>query len=368
MIDLSEPGTLDQLRLDPIRFLRDLATPAVVDEAQLEPQLLVWVKRVVDERDGRPAQFVLTGSARLGRTALGGSDPLAGRAVRLQMSGLTEQERARILDPAVHRLFIDDLERARALSDDDGWLRGGLPGVPGVLRPASAAVWERSCAEYVEAVVPLGAASGRVDHARLMRAFRYFAANPGQLLNIGRAANDLSVTAATVRSYLEQLEASFLLQRAEAHRPAEHKVLTAHPRVYATDTGLASWAMRVIDQPPTPVQLGSLLENRVATALSASIDWRPDRILLRHWRDERAKNEVDLLAIHPDGRTVAIEVKAAVSVSPSDTSGLVAYAAANRDHFHRGVLVYQGERVVDLSPPNLPARSIVAIPIGHLLG
>jgi uncharacterized protein len=368
VIDLSEPGTLDQLRLDPLRFLRDLATPAVIDEAQLEPQVLVWVKRVVDDRDGRPAQFVLTGSARLGRTGLGGSNPLAGRALRLQMWGLTEQERAGNLSPAVHRLFSGDFESDHAVEIDDGWLRGGLPGLPGVLRPAAAAVWERGCADYVESVVPLGAASGRVDHARLMRAFRYFASNPGQLLNIGRAANDLTIAAPTVRAYLEQLEASFLLQRAEAHRPAEHKVLTAHPRVYATDTGLAAWAMRVVEQPPTPSQLGSLLENRVATALSASIDWRPDRIIMRHWRDDRAQNEVDLLAIHPDGRTVPIEVKAAVTVSPSDASGLVSYATGNPDHFHRGVLVYQGERLIDLSAPGRPARSIVAVPVGRLIG
>jgi hypothetical protein len=32
---------------------------------------------------------------------------------------------------------------------------------------------------YVEATIPLGATTTRVDHGRLLRLFRYLAANPG---------------------------------------------------------------------------------------------------------------------------------------------------------------------------------------------
>ena len=49
------------------------------------------VKRRVD-RDRTNGAFVLTGSSRLGRTQLGGSDPLAGRAARLRLSPMTHGE------------------------------------------------------------------------------------------------------------------------------------------------------------------------------------------------------------------------------------------------------------------------------------
>ena len=40
------------------------------------------------------------------------------------------------------------------------------------------------------------------------------------------------------------LEACFLLFRVEAERPSEHKVVIAHPRLFATDVGFAAWAAR----------------------------------------------------------------------------------------------------------------------------
>jgi predicted AAA+ superfamily ATPase len=367
-LDLSDPGLIESIRLNPVRYLAELPIPTILDEAQLLPELPVWVKRVVDDRNGAVGQFILTGSARLGRHQLGGSDPLAGRSVRLRMWPMTPGERVGNLTPVAERLFDDDLPSlgsGRTVGAE--WQRGGLPGLPGVLSPGDSPAWERAVGAYVEAVLPLGLSSSRVDQGRLLRAFRYLAANPGQQLNLGRMANDLQIKADTARSYLETLEACFLLFRAEAHRPAEHRVLTAHPRVYAGDVGLATWAARMADRAPTPLETGALLENDVAVALSATCEWGSHHIVVRHWRDERAKREVDLLLVHPDGRMVPIEVKAADRVGPADTAGLLAFAAANEATFHRGYLLYRGTRVVDLSPTGMPDRSIVAVPTDRLL-
>lgn len=367
-LDLTDPGLLAAIQLDPIRYLAALATPAIIDEAQLLPELAIWVKRIVDDRGGVAGQFILTGSARLGRHQLGGSDPLAGRSLRLRMWPLTQSERAGNLVPIAERLFSDAIPvfMSDVQSAPADWRRGGLPGMPGVLVPGDAGLWERALGAYVESVLPLGPTSSRVDLSRLMRAFRYLGSNPGQQLNIGRMANELQIKADTARSYLEALEACFLLFRAEAHRPAEHRVLTAHPRVYATDVGLATWAARMIDRPATPTEVGALLENDVAVTLASSCEWGPQHIVVRHWRDDRAKREVDLLLVHPDGRAVPIEIKSAEQVGPADTEGLLAFATANRPAFHRGYLIYQGQRVIDLSPPDMPDRSVVAVPVGYL--
>lgn len=367
-LDLSDPGLIESFRLNPVRYLADLPVPAIIDEAQLVPELPVWVKRVIDDRGGAVGQFILTGSARLGRHQLGGSDPLAGRSARLRMWPMTPGERAGNLAPVAERLFDDDLpDIVGRLPVGTDWQRGGLPGLPGVLSDGDSSAWERAVGTYVESVLPLGPTSSRVDQGRLLRAFRYLASNPGQQLNLGRMASDLQVKADTARSYLEALEACFLLFRAEAHRPAEHRVLTAHPRVYAADVGLATWALRLIDRAATPTEVGALLENEVAAALSATCEWGPQHIVVRHWRDERAKREVDLLLVHPDGRMVPIEVKAADHVGPADTAGLVAFATDNPAAFHRGYVLYQGAGVIDLSPPSLPDRSIVAVPADALL-
>ena len=377
-IDLTAPDAIAQLNVDPLRYLRSLPSPTIFDEAQLEPRLPLWVKLVVDERNGSPGQFILTGSARLGRDQLGGSDPLAGRAVRLRMWPFTTSELAAAPYASASRLFTPSpfvaavSERMANVpvrnNDRPAWLRGGLPGVPGVRMPGASHDWNAAMASYVESTIPLGLTTTRVDHSRLLRVFRYIATNPGQLLNLARAASELSMKAETVRSYIETLESSFLLFRTEAHRPAEHRVLTAHPRIFATDAGLSCWALGLADRNPSPLQLGSLLENRIAVELAASCGWANEGLTLRHWRDERSQREVDLLVVHPDGRMVAIEVKAAATVGPADTRGLTAFALAHREYFSGGYVAYEGSQIVDLSPRELPSGSILGVPSSVILG
>ena len=41
-IDLTLPDVIDHLNVDPLRFLRQPPSPAVIDEAQLAPQLPLW--------------------------------------------------------------------------------------------------------------------------------------------------------------------------------------------------------------------------------------------------------------------------------------------------------------------------------------
>jgi predicted AAA+ superfamily ATPase len=49
-LDLSDQAVRDTLRLDPNRFLASQPATCVLDEAQLEPELTLWVKRQVDQR------------------------------------------------------------------------------------------------------------------------------------------------------------------------------------------------------------------------------------------------------------------------------------------------------------------------------
>ena len=77
------------------------------------------------------------------------------------------------------------------------------------------------------------------------------------------------------------------------------------------------------------------------------------------------RGEVDLLLVHPDGRLVPIEVKASTSVGPGDTSGLLAFAAAHTEEYYRGIVIYDGRRVVDLTP-NDGSCEILAVPMSRL--
>ena len=363
-VDLADPNTLALLRIDPMRFLEALPSPAVIDEAQLEAQLPIWLKQIVDRRRA-PGQFVLTGSARLGRDQLGGSDPLAGRSVRMKMWSFTSGElRGRTTD-FLDRAFGEgwDLGPVRKASTPTNWF-GGLPGLSGVLRAGDSSQWEREMATYVESVLPLGVAGTRADLGRLLKTFRYLAANSGQILNTARAASELGARANTVRNHIDLLEACFLLFRVEAERPSEHKVVIAHPRLFASDVGLAAWAARAWDGPSTAVVLGSMTETIVAHDLVAAASAHRDRVVVRHWRDARNTHEVDLMLVHPDGRVVAVEVKASTSVGPGDARGLARFAASEPERLVRGIVIYEGSRVSTLSAPG--DHQILAVPRSSL--
>ena len=85
-LTLDDDLTLLSIRNDPAGVIRDLDC-AVIDEIQRAPQLLLAIKKSVDE-DRRPGRFLLTGSANLmalPRVA----DSLAGRMETLQLLPLS---------------------------------------------------------------------------------------------------------------------------------------------------------------------------------------------------------------------------------------------------------------------------------------
>ncbi len=357
VVDLSEPANLLAARNSPSTFLDRLALPCMINEVQLVPELTLAAKRLVDtqRRDGL---LVLTGSSRLGRAALGGSDPLAGRAVRLRLHPMTQGEIERRPVNVVDQLFDGTPSGAVPITHHDlieRVRRGGLPQV--ALRNRRSDSRTEYFAEYLEAVIE-HEDQRRLDRSELVRAMRYVSASSARILNVASAANELATTRETFSGRVATLQSLFLLNVLSGHRPNEHKVLTAHPKVHAADSGLAAWAARAGNDAPAHL-LGGLVETFVVNELIAQASWSTRRMELRHWRDTARKIEVDAVAIRDDGATIAIEVKAGVDIRSDDLKGLRAYLAANPSA-SRGVVFYSGGLVLDLD------ERITAIPIASL--
>jgi predicted AAA+ superfamily ATPase len=88
---------------DPVGLVRGLAGPAVIDEVQRAPGLVLAIKEAVDN-DRRPGQWLLTGSANalvLPRVA----DSLAGRLEVLTLHPFSQGELAGQKDDFIARLF-----------------------------------------------------------------------------------------------------------------------------------------------------------------------------------------------------------------------------------------------------------------------
>jgi uncharacterized protein len=367
-VDLSEPTAGLAARNSPTSFVDGLLTPAFIDEAQLVPELLLAIKLRVD-RERANGLFVLTGSSRLGRAQLGGSDPLAGRAVRLRVWPMTQGELAGTPKNVARLLTESGSFVAENLTTFGGsqiaareliqrLSRGGLPTLSGVEMATPTEIRPQLCAEYVEAVLH-HEVGGRHDRAELARLFRYLAASTSRLLNTSTVGSELGVTRETTTSRLSSLEASFLLHLLPGHRPAEHRTLSAHPKVHAIDVGLASWAAR-LDADPSAALFGGLVETFVVNELAAQSEWGKPGLSLRHWRDTTRKLEVDAVLVDDAaGALIGVEVKASADVKADDLRGL-RHFLSSVDGSTRGIVFYSGALCLQVDD------NIWALPISSL--
>jgi uncharacterized protein len=103
--DLENPRHLYRLE-DPLFALEDLRGLVILDEIQLRPEIFPAL-RVLADREGTPARFLVLGSASPGLLRQG-SESLAGRIAFYELGGLS-------------------LEEVGAERNDALWLRGGFP-------------------------------------------------------------------------------------------------------------------------------------------------------------------------------------------------------------------------------------------------
>ncbi len=86
---LDDTLTLLAAQQDPVGFIRGIDR-AVIDEIQRAPQLLLAIKKTVDE-DRRPGRFLLTGSANLMALPTV-TDSLAGRMETIRLHPFSQSE------------------------------------------------------------------------------------------------------------------------------------------------------------------------------------------------------------------------------------------------------------------------------------
>ena len=106
-ITLDDQTMLDAAQSDPVGFIRGL-DQAIIDEIQRAPDLLLAIKKTVDE-DYRPGRFLLTGSANV-LTLPRVADSLAGRMETIQMLPLARAEIEGRTPTFLERLFDGKLQ------------------------------------------------------------------------------------------------------------------------------------------------------------------------------------------------------------------------------------------------------------------
>ncbi len=332
---------------DPAGFASGLDS-VVIDEIQRSPDLILALKRAVDE-DTRPGRFLVTGSVDLFKGAIS-PDSLAGRVETIELLPLSQGEIAG-LSPAgfLDRAFAGDFPRLEPTGPTvdliERIVSGGFPEVLSRPAPARRRAWLRSYARSVASRDVLDIASVRKG-AELERLVDHAALSAGNLLNLSSLASRLGLDSKTVDRWLVLLEHMFLVRRVRAWHRREVKRLVKAPKLHFLDSGLLAMLLRAdaARLAANRKMLGPLLECFVHGELAKAIALSEETTTVSHYRDKDGV-EVDLVLERSPGAVVGIETKAAATVRPQDFRGLRRLRQSAGDGFACGILLHDGERI-----------------------
>jgi uncharacterized protein len=333
---------------DPTGFVRQF-DHVVIDEFQRAPQLILALKKSVDE-DGRPGRFLLTGSADIFATTHS-PDSLAGRIETIRLLPLSRAEMLGQAAPSfIDLAFEGNFGSFRNIAPEndlvDTVLSGGFPEALTRTSFKRRRDWFRA---YVESLaqrdIPDLADLDKIGI--LPRLIEQAALYSGQVVNLTGIGMDLSLDSKTVDRWLTLLENVFLVHRVRTWFRNSFKRLSKTPKLQFFDSGVLA-ALRNIDadtilRDRTP--FGPLLETFVFAELSKSIAVGEHRTSISHYRD-KDQIEVDFVLERAPGQVVGIEVKASATVTMRDFAGLKRVHEAAGEGFACGIVLYDGDTLL----------------------
>jgi len=315
---LEDPDIRARVRSDPRAFLEELQPPVVFGEIQNAPELLAYVRTLIDTKPRRMGQWLFTGSqeAPLMR---GITESMAGRAAILQLLPLSLAETAKV-----------DL------------LHGGFPEV--MARPQARSLWFASYLQtYLERDVRA------ITNVRDLVTFRRFlallASRHGQVLNKTDLAAPLGVSVPTIGEWLSILEVTGQIVLVPPYFENFGKRLIKSPKIYWGDSGFACYLLGVtssaeLERSPF---LGALFEGFVAAEILKNQANRGRQKELYYFRDQQGL-EVDFLVPRPNSNLWLVEAKAGKTVRTSMAAPLLSLGRASPQRSGRLIVVHRKSR------------------------
>jgi uncharacterized protein len=336
---LEDPDIQARLRSDPRAFLSELRPPVVFDEIQNVPELLDYVRTLIDVKPRRMGQWLFTGSQEA-PLMQGITESMAGRAAILQLLPFSLAETSKV-----------------------SLLYGGFPEV--LARPKSRGLWFASYLQtYLERDVR------GITNVRDLVTFRRFlsllATRHGQVLNKTGLAAPLGVSVPTIGEWLHILEMTGQIILVPPYFENFGKRLIKSSKLYWGDSGLACYLLGVTSQGELERSpfLGPLFEGFVAAEILKSQVNRGERKELYFFRDQQGL-EVDFLIPRPNTALWPVEAKASKTVRPAMAAPLLSLHRALGERAKRLIVVH---RKADASVSTTAlAPGVEALDVGQLV-
>ena len=333
---------------DPTGFIAGVSGPAVIDEVQRAPDLMLAIKERLDTNDER-GQFLLAGSANI-LTLPNIADALPGRVDYVRMWPFSQGELSGRRESFIDRLFAGEPPHVDAAEVGLGAYSARIVagGFPDALA-RSARGRARFFSSYVATILgrDLRDVSNVRDTAGVERLLRIVAARSANLVSSRAIASELGVDHKTVAAQTRILEELFLVWRLQPWHANLGIRQVKTPKIYMADTGLLCHLTNLGAEgiAKRPTLAGPVLETFATMELARQCDWAQSPASLFHYRDKQQR-EVDVVLELGSGEVAGVEIKAAASAHARDFAGLRHLRDKLGERFKAGVVLYTGARTL----------------------
>lgn len=348
---------------DPGLFIQTYRAPLIIDEIQYAPELLSYIKIVVD-REKKKGLFWLTGSQKF-HLMQGITESLAGRVAVLDLLGLSQaelNERSSLVQPFIPtNKWLEQARTTDSISPETVYKRIWLGAFPHIHTTDidDRDIFYRSYVQtYIQRdVKDLLQISNESTFYNFLVAI---AARTGQLLKYSEIAKDIGIDNKTVKAWISVLEASGIIYLLRPYyKNVTKRLITKTPKLYFLDTGLCTYLTKWLD--PNSLQAGAasghILETYVFSEILKSYWHNGKEAHLYYYRDTNQK-EIDLVietaeTLHP------IEIKKTATPSLTASKSFHLLNALDKKVGHGAVIC--------LISKDIPlSADVTAIPVAYL--
>lgn len=329
VLTLDNPEIRRLLLDDPKYILARLPKPVVLDEIQYMPEIVTYVKLLIDE-DRRPGQWFITGSQQFS-VMKNISESLAGRAAIFSLPPFSLGERHKVGEIG------------------DFLLGGGYPEL--IVNPqVDRDIWFASYMQtYIERDVRM--LLNVTDLRDFEKFLRLLAAYTGQELNMSMLSRRLGSSVPTIKRWISVLEASMIVFLLPPFFENFGKRIVKSPKLYFWDTGLVNHLIGIREEAVLlngPLA-GPVFETAVVSEIMKSRMAQGIRPLLYFWRSQSGL-EIDLIE-QQGSRLVPYEIKLSTTIKPGHYKNLLHWLELTGQNNGTGYLVTNCDR----EPLPLPA-------------
>jgi hypothetical protein len=232
-----DPAIRETATHDPRLFLENAGEKIILDEIQYVPQLLSYIKILVDENRHKNGRYVLTGSQQFSLIK-NLADSLAGRIALLELLPFSVAEKKKTLSgksfSGAKQYFID------------ACLKGSFPQLV-TSTSVDRSFWYSS---YIQTYLERDVRS--VHNIGNLMDFQKFltvlASRCGQVLNLSSISVDIGASVNTLKRWLSILEASRIIFLLPPYYNNFGKRVTKNPKLYFMDCGLVCHLLSIKDK------------------------------------------------------------------------------------------------------------------------